>query len=218
MNAPTLTPWTIPLAQLERKHLVLVGAKAVTLGQMLRGGLSVPPGFVLTTAAFQRYVKSVPGWKAMQLNLTGFELKDHLEAELLSRRIRETLAGASFPSDVEQSINTALDQFPQVDHWAVRSSATAEDLPEASFAGQHDSFLNVPRHEIPTRVRQCWYSLFSSRAILYRAQNRVPHDRAAMAVIIQQMVPAEMAGVLFTADPATKNINRTVIERDPGLG
>jgi len=210
--------WTIPLARLKHAHLPLAGAKAVTLGRLARAVLPIPPGFVLTTNTFRRCVESVPAWKELESALAGIAKPDSSSVGSISQTIREVFDVQSIPVVAERSIYSALDRFPQVRRWAVRSSATAEDLPQASFAGQHDSFLNVPRDEIPARVRQCWASLFSPRAISYRIRNGIPHDRAAMAVIVQAMVPAEISGVLFTSDPTSGNSNHLVIEAAHGLG
>lgn len=166
---------------------------------MLRRGLPVPPGFVITAAAFRRSVRSA-------LSGTG-------ESEVQSE-----------PADFEIStpakavVRRAIEQFPHVRLWAVRSSATAEDLPQASFAGQYDSFLNVPTEKVLDKVRCCWSSLFSPRAVAYRGRNHISHGRVAMAVIVQEMIPADMAGVLFTADPVSRDLNRMVVETAPGLG
>jgi pyruvate,water dikinase len=210
--------WTIPLTRLGHAHIVVAGAKAVTLGRLARVGLPIPPGFVLTTNAFLQCVESVPAWKELESALAGIAKPDSSSIESISQAIYEVFGAQSIPVEVERSIYSALEQFPQVQWWAVRSSATAEDLPRTSFAGQHESFLNVPREEIPDRVRQCWASLFSPRAISYRIRNGIPHDRAAMAVIVQAMVPSEISGVLFTSDPTSYASGRLVIEAARGLG
>ncbi len=209
---------TIPLARLKPAHLALAGAKAVTLGRMMRAGLPVPPGFVVTTVAYLRFVESVPGWPAMQTGLMKLNKIHAPELKSLCRRLQDAMASQAIFPEIMHDIDSRLAQFPKVRLWAVRSSATAEDLPQASFAGQHESFLNVPCAEITARVRQCWLSLFTPRAILYRMQNQVPSERAAMAVIVQEMIPAEQAGVLFTRDPLSRNSGRIVIEGAPGLG
>lgn len=208
----------MPLALLDQKHLPQAGAKAVTLGRMMRSGLPVPSGFVVTTAAFQRFVEAAPGWKALATELAGIGWANLTGIEPIRGRICDALRGQPLPVEVARAIQSALDEFSRVRLWAVRSSATVEDSPEASFAGQHDSFLNVRPEDILERVRQCWLSLFSPRAISYRAQRDVPHHRARMAVILQQMVPAEVSGVLFTADPVSGDTGRIVIEAAPGLG
>ena len=123
--------------------------------------------------------------------------------------MRQCLAAAPIPADVEAEILSGW-QSQGVDHaYAVRSSATTEDLPQASFAGQHDTILNVRGHDaLLAAIRGCWISLFTDRAVLYRMRNQIPHRSAAMAVIVQQMVAAEAAGVVFTAEPSRVILNR----------
>ena len=209
---------TRSLTRLQPRHLDQAGAKAVTLGRMLRAELPVPPGFVLGAQAFRSFVQSSPEWPELRAALAASQTGDPSEVEALSRRIRRALENHPLPNAVERALAAALGEFPAASLWAVRSSATAEDLPGASFAGQHDSFLNVPRGEVSARVRACWLSLFSPRALSYRRRHRLGWEGAAMAVIVQQMIPAQLAGVLFTAEPASGNRNRMVIEAAPGLG
>lgn len=210
--------WTIPLAGLTGTELAAAGPKAATLGRLLRAGLPVPRGFVVTTAAFRNFMESAPRGKDLQRVLADAQTTAVLASRTASGWMNEALGNAPIPGAVAQALESALQEFPQVPRWAVRSSATAEDLAGASFAGQHDSFLNVPRAEVLDRVRQCWLSLFSPRAVLYRARQGVAHDGAAMAVIVQEMIPAEVAGVLFTADPSSSESERIVIEASRGLG
>ncbi len=207
--------WTIPLDALRQKHLGQAGAKAVNLGRMMRAGLPVPKGFVLKAGAFQQFLDSVPERAQFERWLTESRESD-AAIEQLSRRIQSTLAHHPVAATIQFAVQSALDQFPDVPLWAVRSSGTAEDSAERSFAGQHDSFLNVRRHQVLVSIRDCWVSFFNLRAIRYRLQKQVPPD-AGMAVIIQAMVPAASAGVLFTADPASGNRNRLVIEAARGL-
>ncbi len=192
---------SITLAALSPGDLAQAGAKAVALAQLLRAGLPVPPGFVITAGAFRRALRSSPS----------AEPEKGADAQ-------EGLTLFQIPRDVERGIKRALNRMPQVRLWAVRSSATAEDLPQASFAGQYESFLNVPRDQVADSVRRCWASLFSPRAVAYRIRNKIPNDQIAMAVIVQEMVSAEMAGVLFTADPVSGDANRMVMEGAPGTG
>lgn len=169
---------TIPLAEVDPGSLSLVGGKAAQLGAMLRGGLSVPAGFCITTAAFHRGMDS------------------SLAAEIIAAY--KALGGGPV---------------------AVRSSATAEDLPDASFAGQQDTFLNVIGPEdVLEAVRACWKSLFTERAVAYRRDRGIPEETVAMAVVVQQMVEAEAAGVLFTVNPVSGAIDELVIEAARGLG
>ncbi len=211
-------PWTMALSDLDTEHLALAGAKAVTLGRMLRAGLQIPPGFVVTTPAFRAFMRSSPRAESTVAAFTGLHGEAVAAARIWSRRITDALGLATCPDMVASRVQQALDEWPEVRLWAVRSSASTEDLPGASFAGQHESFLNVPRDQVLARVRDCWVSLFSPRALAYRMRNSLPHQQAGMAVIIQQMVPADTAGVLFTADPASGKRDRIVLEGWVGLG
>ena len=169
---------TIPLTDVDAGSLALVGGKAAQLGVMLRGGLPVPPGFCVTTAAFRRGMDAA------------------LTAEIVAAY--RALGGGPV---------------------AVRSSATAEDLPDASFAGQQDTFLNVSDAEdVVEAVRACWKSLLTERAVAYRRDRNIAEESVAMAVVVQRMVPAEAAGVLFTLNPVTGAIDELVIEAARGLG
>ena len=208
----------MPLSRLGRGHLTRAGPKAVALGRAKQAGLPVPDGFVLTSEAFRLFLAVAPGWDAVEAALQQASPLDLPGAELLSHRAQRALRDVPMPPAVEQALRDALSAYPQVTRWAVRSSATTEDLPTASFAGQHDTFVNVPPEDVSRRVRDCWRSLYGRRAILYRANANVPAGRAAMAVIVQQMVPAELAGVVFTSDPASHNRGRIVMEAAVGIG
>ncbi|BEL04646.1 phosphoenolpyruvate synthase [Actinoplanes sichuanensis] len=172
----------------------LVGGKGAHLGQLSAiDGLRVPPGFVVTTAAFDRVAPA-------------FE-KDPETA----REIIETMP---IPEDLAAAITAALEDA----RYAVRSSATAEDSAATSFAGQHDTYLNVPRDEVLGHVRRCWASLFSDRAVAYRLHNGIDHRSVRMAVVVQRMVFPKASGIMFTADPVTGNRRVTSIDAGFGLG
>ena len=137
----------------------------------------------------------------------------------LSAQIRRAIEDAAIPGDVVSAIGESLRRFGEQAAFAVRSSATTEDLPGASFAGQHDSYLNVVgQSAILHHVRRCWASLFSERAVTYRRRNGFDDRNVRMAVVVQQMVAAEVAGVLFTADPVTSNRRLATVEATWGLG
>ncbi|HEY5910820.1 MAG TPA: PEP/pyruvate-binding domain-containing protein [Verrucomicrobiae bacterium] len=211
-------PWAIPLARLNSGHLPSAGPKAVTLGRLLRDDLPVPPGFVITADAFQSWLRSAPRCESILAALDQCAPIGSPTAVELSRKCEEALAQLPFPSAAARAIRRALEALPEVRLWAVRSSATAEDLPGASFAGQYESFLNVSNAEVPDKVHGCWLSLFSPRALAYLFRNNLSPERVSMAVIVQQMIPAERAGVLFTAEPTAGDPHRMVIEGARGLG
>ncbi|MGE5675515.1 MAG: PEP/pyruvate-binding domain-containing protein [Mycobacterium leprae] len=202
----------LPLIQVTRLDLTTAGGKGANLGEMARLGLPVPPGFVVSAQAYAA--------EAARLGLA-----DRL-TPLLARQewqaAAETAAALFRSEELESTLQTELIQAyralgsPAV---AVRSSATAEDLADASFAGQQESLLNVQGEiELEKAVRQCWASLWSPRALHYRAERGIDHLQVTMAVVVQEMVAAEVAGVLFTVDPVAERADRMLAEAAPGLG
>jgi len=194
--------------------LPAVGGKGASLARLAAAGLPVPPGFHVTTEAYRRFVEAHRLAPLIHAALRGGD------ADAAAHRIGSLFASREVPSDVAWAIRLAYAAMGAGDHSvAVRSSATAEDLPELSFAGQQDTFLNV-RGEAPllVAVRRCWASLWTARAIAYRARNRVDPDAVALAVVVQELVPADAAGVLFTADPVTGDPGRMVVDATWGLG
>jgi pyruvate,water dikinase len=176
-----------------------VGGKAANLGALVRAGLVVPAGVCLTTAAYRRAVALGPV----------------LDAPVLAAEARAAVLASPVPREVADAVRAACPDAPV----AVRSSATAEDLPDASFAGQQDTFLNVVGPDaVLDAVRRCWASLWTDRAVAYRDAHGIDHATVALAVVIQRMVDARWAGVLFTANPVTGRRGEAVIDAAPGLG
>ncbi|MGA2863634.1 MAG: PEP/pyruvate-binding domain-containing protein [Verrucomicrobiota bacterium] len=209
----------VPLARLTGQDQALAGGKAANLGEMLRASLPVPGGFCVTTAAFGLWLDGSGTATGLLERLAQLAPEAAREIREAAAALRQGLSASALPRPVEDAIRAAVEQHGPQMAWAVRSSATAEDLPEASFAGQHDSLLNVRGSEaVLAAVRRCWVSLFTDRAVFYRLKNRIPCRAAAMAVVVQEMVPAEVSGVIFTADPLTGDTRRMVIEGAPGLG
>jgi rifampicin phosphotransferase len=210
--------FTVPLDAVRLKDLPRVGGKAAHLGELLAAGLPVPSGFVVTTDACQRFIESDPRIADWLGKLERCGPRDPAALRAAAEAVRHQLETIPMPGDVADAITAALTLQPNGAR-AVRSSATVEDLPEASFAGQHDSFLNVRGGEpILAAVKHCWLSLFSERAISYRLRKGVAPGRAQMAVIVQQLVAADAAGVMFTADPAGRDADTILIEAAFGLG
>jgi pyruvate,water dikinase len=203
----TATQLVRPLATLDAGALLTVGGKAANLGELIGAGLPVPDGLVVTTEAYRR----VAG--GLAAGLAG------LEGPELAAKARATLLAAEVPEDLATAIRDAY-------HWlgdgvavAVRSSATAEDLPYASFAGQQDTYLHIVGADaVIDAVRRCWASLWTDRAVAYRSANAIDHGQVLLAVVVQRMVEAEVAGVLFTANPVTGRRRQAVIDASPGLG
>jgi phosphohistidine swiveling domain-containing protein len=213
-NHPTVVPLDAGPATLSK-----VGGKGVSLARMALAGLPVPPGFLITTEAYRAFVEA----NALQASIVALADDTARSREDISRDIRALFERALIPPDVVieiQSIHAELtkatgDETPL----AVRSSATAEDLPGASFAGQHDSFLNVRgERALLNAVKNCWSSLWTARALDYRARQGIDPSEVWMAVIVQQMVDAESAGVLFTANPLTGARDEVVLDASWGLG
>jgi pyruvate,water dikinase len=208
------------LREIDATQVALVGGKAAGLAELSRiEGIRVPDGFCVTTDAFRHAVATAPSLDALLARLASLPPDDRAAIRALSAEIRATIEALDVPEELAAAIAGALAELGDPGAWAVRSSATAEDLPSASFAGQHDSYLGlVGLASILEHVRRCWGSLFSERAVTYRLRQGIDAGTAAMAVVVQRMVQAQAAGVLFTADPASGNRRASVIEAIPGLG
>jgi phosphohistidine swiveling domain-containing protein len=217
MTTGTENRWTLPLAE-AGPTLAQVGGKGASLGELVAAGFPVPPGFAITTAAYRRFVVENGLSNVIARALSEIDASDAVAMEGAARTIQQAFAQGVIPTDVAEAIRGAYADLGQTSV-AVRSSATAEDLPDLSFAGQQETFLDVQGDAaLPDAVRRCWASLWSARAIAYRQQMGVDRDDAAMAVVVQQMVPAEVSGVLFTANPTTGVRSELVVEAALGLG
>ena len=207
--------YVLNLEDIDATQLALAGGKGASLGELSRvEGVRVPPGFCVTADAFRRVVAPAIEDRLDRLSLLDRDDRDGIRT--LSEEIRRAIEAIAIPGDLAAAITGALDESAA---YAVRSSATAEDLPTASFAGQQDSYLNVVGPAaILEHVSRCWASLFTERAVTYRIQNGFDHRRVQMAVVVQRMVVAHAAGVLFTADPVTSNRNVAAVEAVLGLG
>ncbi|MFH5798651.1 PEP/pyruvate-binding domain-containing protein [Haladaptatus sp. CMAA 1911] len=194
----------------------VTGGKGANLARLVDAGIAVPTGFCVTTNAYRTLVTD-PETRRVIEAVDELDPTDADRIGELGATIRERIRNASFPIDVRDAIETALADL-DADTVSVRSSATAEDLPTASFAGQHETYLNVSPDDVLDRVRDCMASLYTDRAVTYRLRNDVPSSDVALAVVVQTMVDADTAGVLFTADPITENRRVAVIEANYGLG
>lgn len=212
--------YVLSLEDIDRTDAGTVGGKGANLGELTRiPGIHVPAGFCVTTDAFRRAVDEVPSLDALLDRLSATAADDRDELRRLSAQIRDAIEDRPVPNDVATDIAGALVRFGEQQAWAIRSSATAEDLPSASFAGQQDSFLNVVGRESVLRsVTRCWASLFTERAVAYRAQMGFDHRTVRMAVVVQRMVFPQAAGMMFTADPLTSDRKVTSVEATFGLG
>ncbi len=210
----------LDLAAIDRTLVGVAGGKGANLGELLRmDGVRVPPGFCVTTRAFTRVVAAAPEVDALLAELAGVGVDDREGLAGLAGGLRAAVEALAVPDDLDAAIGEALAALGPDTPVAVRSSATAEDLPTASFAGQQDSYLDVVGAEaVVDHTRRCWASLFTDRAVAYRARQGIDPRAVRMAVVVQAMVEARAAGVLFTADPVTGNRRVTAVEAVPGLG
>jgi len=206
----------LPFEAIDRTLLPIVGGKAANLGELTGAGLPVPPGFCITTAAYE-LVASEAGLDVM----LDKKVESPADDASLAEAARTCLLAAVMPASVAEVIAEAYrvlgsgEPIPV----AVRSSATAEDLPFASFAGQQDTYLNVVGIEaVLEAVRNCWASLWTNRAVSYRASLGIDQRSVQLAVVVQRQIEAEVAGVLFTANPLTGKRRQAVIDANPGLG
>ncbi len=215
MNNPM--PLVLPFSAIRARDLPLVGGKGANLGEMTAAGLPIPPGFCLTTAAFRRFVAASSDAERIYALLEA--ATDVESVRQVGAQVRAILHETPIPPEIADAALAAWRAIGPEQAYAVRSSATAEDLPGASFAGQQDTYLNVIGEEaLLDAVRRCWASLFTDRAILYRVQNGFAHREVALSVVVQQMVMAEKSGILFTADPLTGHRHTLTIDASFGLG
>ncbi len=197
----------------------LVGGKAFNLGKMIAAGLPVPRGFCITTAAFDLFLASCSRRTELSNLLAQCKGDEIGRIAELSREIRSCLAEVHVPEVVKGAVLSAWREPGGERSFAVRSSATVEDTAGMSFAGQFESILNVRGADaLLAAIKTCWLSLFSERALVYLAKQRVPAEKVRMAVLVQEMVAANHAGVVFTADPLTGATDRFVVECVSGLG
>jgi phosphoenolpyruvate synthase/pyruvate phosphate dikinase len=215
-----MVTYVLGVKEAGRTQAAMVGGKGASLGELSRiEGMRVPGGFCVTTDAFRRILAEGPSLDDRLDQLSRLTPDDHQVIAPLSAEIRRTIEGLAIPDDMSSAITSALDRFGEDAAYAVRSSATAEDSPTASFAGQHDSYLNVSGSAaILEHVSRCWASLFTERAVTYRLRNGFDHRKVQMAVVVQQMVLPQAAGILFTADPVTSNRKVASVEAVIGLG
>src|SRR5215217_114547 len=212
--------YVLDFQEIDQTQVAVVGGKGAHLGEISRiEGLRVPPGFCVTTDAFQWIMAEAPSIDDRLDRLSRLKPDDREAIRALSAEIRRTLEGIAIPDDLVAAITRPLARLGEQAAYAVRSSATAEDLPTASFAGQQDTYLNVVGPAaILQHVSRCWASLFTERAVTYRLRNGLDHRKVHMAVVVQRMVFPQAAGILFTADPIAGNRKVASVEASFGLG
>jgi pyruvate,water dikinase len=209
---------------LRKDDIPIVGGKNANLGEMLSFGVPVPPGFAITAQAYKKFIEATGVADKIYSILAKIDPKDPKQGQDASKKVRSLVESAPVPDDLKNAISEAYEKLSKkvgitAVSVAVRSSATAEDLPDASFAGQQETYLNVKGVEdLVEKVRKCWSSLFTPRAIFYRVEKGFKHETVLISVAVQKMVNARAAGVLFTIHPATGETDKIVIEANWGLG
>ncbi|WP_055549285.1 rifamycin-inactivating phosphotransferase [Streptomyces sp. NBRC 110028] len=212
--------YVLDLQEIDETRIAVAGGKGAHLGGLSRiEDIRVPGGFCVTTDAFRRIMAEAPSVDALLDQLSRSDADDREAIRALSAELRRTIEGVAIPDDLAAAVTRALTRFGEHAAYAVRSSATAEDLPTASFAGQQDTYLNVVGPTAVLRhISRCWASLFTERAVTYRRRNGIDHRTVHMAVVVQQMVFPDAAGILFTADPVTGNRKVATVDAGFGLG
>jgi pyruvate,water dikinase len=209
--------------ELKKEDVDIAGGKGANLGELTQAGIPVPPGFVITSATYQRFMDESGITQEILDILDALDVNNNKELQKSAREIIKIITETPIPDEISSLIIEAYNALchrigKENAFVAVRSSATAEDLPEASFAGQQDTYLNVKGPEdLIKYVRKCWASLFGARAIFYREENNFDHSKVYIAVVVQEMVDAEKAGVMFTVHPSTGE-EKILIEGAWGLG
>jgi len=203
--------------QISKNDVREAGGKGASLGEMTRAGIPVPPGFVVLSNAFNHFLEETNLGAEIEAAMHSVDGKDINSVEGASVKIRSLVEKTVFPKDIAAEVLTAFKQLkaPLV---AVRSSATAEDSKTSSWAGELESYLNVDGKNLLERVKNCWASLFTPRAIFYRFEKNLHKQSVSVAVVVQKMVQSEVSGIAFTVNPVTKDHDQMVIEAGWGLG
>lgn len=226
-----MSSYVLDFQDLDKTKLMIAGGKGANLGELSRiEGIQVPHGFCISTEAFKRVLGETPMIDELLARLSRLQTEERDKITELSGELRRMIEGIPIPEDIQKEIRWHLSRLGEKDSYAIRSSATAEDLPTASFAGQQDTYLNIMGEKaILQHISRCWASLFTERAVTYRLQNGFPHHKVcigepqpelaiSLAVIVQKMVFPQSSGILFTADPITGNRRVSSIDAGFGLG
>ena len=204
------------LSTISASDIDTVGGKGASLGELTGAGLPVPSGFVVTADTYRTFIEET-GIAEELFDAVDVDTADSTALAEAEQRARKLILDTEWPDDQKQDVLAAYDDLNGDPVVAVRSSATAEDLPDASFAGQQETFLNITREDLLDRIKRCWASLFTQRAIYYRQEQGFAHDKVDIAVVVQRMVDAEKSGVMFTSHPST-GAPQLIVEAAWGLG
>lgn len=215
-----MNKYVLGFKDVDKSKLEVVGGKGANLGELSRiSGIQVPEGFCITTEAYKKIIGHNSEFNMLLVQLSSLRLEDREKISEVSGKIRGVIEGITIPKDIDEEINLYLLKLGEKHAYAVRSSATAEDLPLASFAGQQDTYLNIiGKDSILQHISKCWASLFTDRAVTYRIQNNFDHQKVYLSVVIQKMVFPQASGIMFTADPITSNRKILSIDASFGLG
>jgi pyruvate, water dikinase len=214
----------LDFSELNRTSIAIVGGKNASLGEMINAGIRVPPGFAVTTDSYAVFMEKAGINDRIYRLLAEFDPKDIEALNQAAAAVQDLIKTAAIPAEIQLAIRTNYARLCEKCNIetvpvAVRSSATAEDLPTASFAGQQDTYLWVlGADQVVENVRKCWASLFTPRAIAYRIKNHFPHEKVLISVGIQKMVNSRAAGVMFTLNPTNGDVSKVLIEGSWGLG
>ena len=210
--------------EINKSDIPLVGGKGANLGELTQNGVNVPPGFFVTSSAYKKFISISNLDEKIKEIINSLDVEDSAQLQLKSKEVRDLIISCKVPEEIRKNIEESYIKFgetigikdPSV---AIRSSATAEDLPEASFAGQQDTYLEIKGiDEVVSHVKKCWASLWTARAIYYRERQGFNHFEVSLSVVVQKMVNSEKSGVMFTANPVNNNTNEIMIDASWGLG
>jgi len=212
--------YILSFQEIDKTKLAIVGGKGANLGELARiEGIQVPNGFCITTDAYKEIIGSNEEFNFLLNQLAILKADNRKGISETCAKIRKVIEEIAIPKDIDNGITNHIEQFGERTAYAVRSSATAEDLPTASFAGQQDTYLNIiGKDSILKHISKCWASLFTDRAVSYRLQNGFDHRKVLLSVVIQKMIFPDVAGIMFTADPVTSNRKTLSIDASFGLG
>ncbi len=215
-----MASYVLGFAEIDKTKLSIVGGKGANLGELSRiKGINVPEGFCVSTEAYKRIIKDNQELDQLLDQLSLLRPSESEKISQISAKIRKVIEETAIAKEIEEQITSYITLLGKKDAYAVRSSATAEDLPTASFAGQQDTYLNITgKDAILKHISRCWASLFTDRAVIYRMQNGFDHRKVYLSVVVQKMVFPQAAGIMFTADPVTSNRKVLSIDASFGLG
>ena len=215
-----MSAYILGFQEIDKTKLAMVGGKGANLGELSRiEGIQVPEGFCVTTEVYKEIIGNSEAFNSLLDQLAILKADNRKGISETSAKIRKVIEEIAIPKGIDNEITRHLEQLGERNAYAVRSSATAEDLPTASFAGQQDTYLNIIGKEaILKHISKCWASLFTDRAVIYRLQNGFDHRKVYLSVVIQKMIFPDVAGIMFTADPVTSNRKVLSIDASFGLG